>query len=125
MDVLLLMPFRKGMLLQVWVALKLTTGLLASRLPADLSSDNIGGSSGEEQYILCGRNNSAVGDEILDLALREVANANGSDFAGLLYLLHRLPCIDVGGLSGLNLAIRIFGDELVSRFESIRPVHEV
>lgn len=62
-------------------------------------------------------------EQVLRLGSAEVGNANGFRFAGLVQLLHRLPCLNVvDALGDFGFAVRTFWKRAIAASESYRPM---
>jgi hypothetical protein len=72
-----------------------------------------------------GRYNRRLLDQSLELRFAKVRHANRTRLAAVEALLHRLVCVDIVAIAGLDLAVAVFGERLVPAGEWRGPVHEV
>jgi len=80
---------------------------------------------GVELELVCGGDDGGFVEEALDFGFGEVGDADGFGFAGFEGGFHGFPRVDVVGLAGLDLAVRVLGHEGVAAGEGGGPVHEV
>lgn len=80
---------------------------------------------GMEFDLMSSGDDAAVSEEAFEFCFREVGDADGFCFSGFEEGFHGVPGFEVVGVSGLDFAVGVFGDEGGRAGEGGGPVHEV